>query len=123
MVEPKLTSRAHLARTIAKELPPEQLELLAGALRVLAREKREQRLRDFEVLGGRGTHPVHADRPGGVMDVDPNTLTSVTLTIGERVKLARCVVMATAMVDALGDDVGHLMELAERISPTEGGEW
>jgi hypothetical protein len=57
------------------------------------------------------------------MDVDPDTLTSVVLTVGERVKLARCVVMATAMVDALGDDVGHLMELAERISPVEGGEW
>jgi hypothetical protein len=47
---PMLSPRAHLARTIAKELPPEQLELLAGALRVLAREKREQRERDFEVL-------------------------------------------------------------------------
>jgi hypothetical protein len=57
MVEPQLTSRAHLARTIAKELPPEQLELLAGALRVLAREKREQRLRDFEVLADAARTP------------------------------------------------------------------
>lgn len=54
--------------------------------------------------------------------MDPDTLTNITLTMAERVKLARCVVIATAMVDALGDDTRDLMALAERIQPEEG-EW
>lgn len=49
-------------------------------------------------------------------------LTTLTLTVAERVTLARCVVMATAMVDALGDDVQHLIDLATRIQP-EGAEY
>lgn len=43
-------------------------------------------------------------------------LTTLTLTVGERRKVARCLTMAMAMVDALGDDTRDLMELWARVA-------
>lgn len=60
--------------------------------------------------------------PNSSDDADLDVLTTLTVTVRERIQLQRCVVMATAMVDALGDDVQHLMALAERVQP-EGREW
>jgi hypothetical protein len=51
---------------------------------------------------------------------EPNssdTLTTLTLTTRERIVLARALTMATAMVDALGDDTRALMDLWARVQP------
>jgi len=47
----------------------------------------------------------------------PDTLTTLTLTQAERVVLGRCITMAAAMIDALGDDTRDLMSLWSRVHP------
>lgn len=49
--------------------------------------------------------------------MDPDTLTTLTLTTHERIVLGRCITMAAAMVDALGDDTRDLMQLWDRVHP------
>jgi hypothetical protein len=51
------------------------------------------------------------------MPDDKDTLTTLTLTQHERVVLGRCITMAAAMVDALGDDTRDLMKLWDRVHP------
>lgn len=48
---------------------------------------------------------------------DAGTLTTLTLSLRERVMLARALTVAAAMVDALGDDTKSLMALWERVQP------
>jgi hypothetical protein len=51
-----------------------------------------------------------------VNDDEPEVLTSLILTVRERLMLERALTMTMAMVDALGDDTRDLMRLWERVT-------
>jgi hypothetical protein len=46
-------------------------------------------------------------------------LSTITVTRHERIVLARCVIMACTIVDALGDETRELLELHQRVCPED----
>jgi hypothetical protein len=53
------------------------------------------------------------------MSDDDLELSTITVTRHERIVLARCVIMACTIGDALGDETRELLELHQRVCPED----
>jgi hypothetical protein len=53
------------------------------------------------------------------MSDDDLELSTITVTRHERIVLARCVIMACTIVDALGDETRELLDLHQRVCPED----
>jgi hypothetical protein len=53
------------------------------------------------------------------MNDDHLELSTLTVSRHERIVLARCVIMACTIVDALGDETRELLDLHQRVCPED----